>query len=225
MKGKGKGSPATGCFNCGGDHYAAQCPQKGKGKGGQGGGKGGKGKGSKGGWFSQSQWNTYYPGPLPQVWRSWYPYSGGKAKGKGGKGVRAVNDSYDHMMTPDGQQMSFSPLVVCTNPFEDDWCYPCNGYDQGAGNQGQLCNLNGKGGGSHESWNNPQSLCSVTMMKGEEKGNEPKEEKSKKERKGKRLYKKLEGIESTMHKSMTYQSKNLLDVLKRDDEETELSTR
>ena len=85
-KGKGKGSPKTGCFNCGGNHYASQCPMKGKDKG----GKAAKGKGGKE-WFTQSRWNSYYPGPSPQTWSSWYPY-GGKAKGKGKKGVRAVNE-------------------------------------------------------------------------------------------------------------------------------------
>ena len=90
-KGQGKG-PQNGCFNCGGEHYAKDCPKpfnpdwmslpnnasqkgtkgkgkgesKGKGKGdkGKGKGKGDKGKG-KGGkpWFpNQAQWKTYNPG-------------------------------------------------------------------------------------------------------------------------------------------------------------------
>ena len=52
-KGKAKG-PETGCFNCGGDHFARECPQgpaKGKSKGkGKGKDKDGKGKGGQGGY-------------------------------------------------------------------------------------------------------------------------------------------------------------------------------
>ena len=56
-----KGGPKGGCFQCGGAHYAANCPkgkgkgnQKGKGKGGGGGkvGKGGGKAGPKGGCFN-----------------------------------------------------------------------------------------------------------------------------------------------------------------------------
>ena len=167
--GKGKGGPATGCFTCGGNHYASQCP-KGKGKA-KGGGKGGKGKGGKsGGWFSQKQWNDYYPGPSPSTWQSWYPYTGGKAKGKGGKGVRAVNDYQEYVTAPDGQHLSFPPLGACGHMQEEDWCHPC-WDDHEAGNYGQLYNVVGKGGGNQESpmgWNTPQPLCIVTKLKDEE---------------------------------------------------------
>ena len=69
---KGKGGPEGGCFVCGGDHYANNCPKaKGKGKDGKGKGKG-KGKGRKG-WalchhFQKKGWCT----------REGCPYAHGK---------------------------------------------------------------------------------------------------------------------------------------------------
>ena len=46
-KGKGKRGPAYGCWNCGGDHYAVDCPTK------------GKGKGSKGLYTIDEDWDNY----------------------------------------------------------------------------------------------------------------------------------------------------------------------
>ena len=56
-KGGGKG-PKGGCWQCGGSHYASQCPNKGK-------GKGGKGKGAYGVWETESDesgWAWAYGG-------------------------------------------------------------------------------------------------------------------------------------------------------------------
>ena len=62
-KGKGKAPRNGGCFNCGGEHFARDCPQ---------GPSKGKGKGTDP-WVTQTAWN------------GWYPFRGfQKAKGKGG---------------------------------------------------------------------------------------------------------------------------------------------
>ena len=91
--GKGKG-PTTGCFTCGGAHYASNCP-KGKGKG-KDAGKGGK----QNNWFTPRQWSGWYPGPSHQQWNSWYPHAGkGKGKGK----INNVNDFPG--MSPDGNKL------------------------------------------------------------------------------------------------------------------------
>ena len=68
-----KGPRYGGCFNCGGDHFARECPHppnKGKGKG-------------KNPWVTQTAWNGWYP------FRGW---TKGKGKGdeKGGKGKGKV---------------------------------------------------------------------------------------------------------------------------------------
>jgi hypothetical protein len=92
-KGKGKG-PKGGCFTCGGDHYASECP-KGKGKG--------KGKKAEGGYYESSK--GY--GKKGSYWGGYQPYQqwkGGKGKSKGkGKGQLSEvyyddedEESYDH---------------------------------------------------------------------------------------------------------------------------------
>ena len=110
-----KKGPATGCWICGGDHYASKCPQA-EGKGGQKGAKGGKGgKGDKGkgkGWVTAREWSSYYPGPTMQTWNSWYPKGQGKGGFKGGYkgGGKGIKGLTDYTMTADGQQLTFPPL-------------------------------------------------------------------------------------------------------------------
>ncbi len=82
----GKTRPKGPCWNCGGPHYARECPSKGNGKGPP--------------TPTTAAWNSWYPvqqpGPSKSTWKSWFPGANGKGKGKGkgksGKGgVRAVS--------------------------------------------------------------------------------------------------------------------------------------
>ena len=76
------------CYECGDEnHIGRDCPirqarvaaggppilPKGKGKGDKGGGKAGKGQPS---WPTAAQWRSYYPGPSPTQWNSWYQWTG-----------------------------------------------------------------------------------------------------------------------------------------------------
>ena len=78
---QGKG-PKDGCFICGKDHFARNCPHKeeakAKGKGKLGGKKGGAP------YPTLSQWNGSYPFPSKVAWGQWWPgQSGAPGKGPG----------------------------------------------------------------------------------------------------------------------------------------------
>ena len=88
IKGGGKGTrrgPAGGCFNCGGDHYASECPNQ-AGKGGKYGSKGSiGGKGGKGGFGGKGD-----KGGVGGFQKGTKGDKGGYQKGgKGGKGGKA----------------------------------------------------------------------------------------------------------------------------------------
>ena len=109
-KGKGKG-PKGGCFTCGGDHYASDCPRGGGGGGknkGKGRGEEDKGKGkrySKDGGYTGWYSGGWYQQQLSNLWDQMSNLKGkskGKTRGDKGKGKGSLDYVEDSSSYEDG---------------------------------------------------------------------------------------------------------------------------